>query len=118
MPTLNKVMIMGHMGGDPEVRSTQDGKSVANISIATTFGTGDNKKTEWHKVIVWEKSAEFVKEYCRKGDLVFVDGRIQTRSYDKDGQKVYVTEIVASNLLKLSGKSEGGAEKNTDDCPF
>ena len=120
MPSLNKVILIGYMGADPESKYTADGKAVANISVATSFGSKDNKKTEWHRIIMWEKTAEFIKEYCMKGDLVYVEGRIQYRSYDdKEGVKKYVTEIVASNVQKLGGTQAAKEEPpDQDELPF
>jgi single-strand DNA-binding protein len=112
------------MGGDPEMRFTADGKAVANFSLATSYGKGDNKQTTWHRIIVWERSAEFVKEYCYKGNLIFVEGRIQTRQYDdKDGIKRHVTEIIASNVQKLIGEnplptSRDAEPDDQEDLPF
>lgn len=120
MPSLNKVLLIGHLGGDPELRFTGEGKAVGNFSVATSYGRGDKKDTTWHRVIVWEKSAEFVKEYCHKGDAVFVEGRIQTRQYDdNEGVKRHVTEIVAFNVMKLAGDTKPTQKPDDDDdLPF
>lgn len=125
MATLNKVMILGNLGRDPEVRQTQSGRAVANFSVATTdtWGTGEDRKerTEWHQVVVWGKSAEACGQYLTKGRQVLVEGRLQTRSYeDKDGVKRYATEIVAQQVQFLGGKNGngGGQGEDPDDVPF
>lgn len=119
MPCLNKAILVGNLGQDPEMRYTTDGTAVGSFSIATSYGSGDARKTDWHKIVVWAKTAEFVKEYCRKGNMVLVEGRIQYRSYDdKDGVKRYVTEIVASNIQLLSGSPKSDEENPQGDMPF
>lgn len=110
---INKVVLVGNLGADPETKFTTGGKAVAEISVATSFGSGDNAKTEWHKVICWEKTAEAVGKYLKKGRQVYVEGRLQTRTYDdKEGVKRYVTEIVANEVKFLGGKPEA------EDMPF
>lgn len=110
---VNKVTIVGNLGADPETRTTQGGKMVTELRIATSYGTGDNEKTEWHRVIVWDKAAEACGQYLKKGRQVYVDGRIQTRTYDdKEGVKKYVTEIVANEVKFLGGKPAA------EDMPF
>jgi single-strand DNA-binding protein len=92
---LNKATLIGNVGRDPEIRNTNSGKMVANISVATSSGSGENKKTEWHRVTLWEKSAEICQSYVQKGTLVYIEGMIQTRKWqDKDGNDKYSTEIV------------------------
>lgn len=113
MATLNKVMILGNLGRDPEVRQTQSGRTVANFSVATTdsWGTGADRqeRTEWHQVVVWGKSAEACGQYLAKGRQVLVEGRLQTRRYeDKDGVTRYVTEIVAQQVQFMGGKNGNG----------
>ena len=113
MATLNKVMILGNLGRDPEVRYTQDGKAVANFSVATTdaWGQGADRqeRTEWHQVVVWGKSAEACGQYLAKGRQVLVEGRLQTRSYeDREGVKRSVTEIVAQQVQFMGGKGANG----------
>ena len=125
MATLNKVMILGNLGRDPEVRNTQSGRTVANFSVATTdsWGTGEDRqeRTEWHQVVVWGKSAEACGQYLTKGRQVLVEGRLQTRRYeDKDGVTRYVTEIVAQQVQFMGGKNGngGGQGEDPDDVPF
>ena len=127
MATLNKVMILGNLGRDPEVRNTQSGRTVANFSVATTdsWGTGEDRqeRTEWHQVVVWGKSAEACGQYLTKGRQVLVEGRLQTRRYeDKDGVTRYATEIVAQQVQFMGGKngngSGGGQGEDPDDVPF
>lgn len=104
--SVNKAIIVGHLGSDPELRYTATGKAVANFSVATnsTWKNADGEKqesVEWHRVTVWLKLAELVAEYCKKGAHVYVEGRLQTNSYDKDGVTVYSTQIVAEDILFL-----------------
>lgn len=117
---INKVILVGNLGADPELRYTSGGKAVAELRLATTFGFGEKAQTEWHRVIVWEKSAEAAGKYLKKGSKVYVEGRIQQRSYDdKDGNKRYVTEIVANEVKFLDSKKDGEAESADDkDLPF
>jgi single-strand DNA-binding protein len=105
--SVNKVILVGRLGKDPEVRYTQGGKAVANFSIATDESYKDNdgekqKKTEWHNIVVWGNSVEaFVQKYLHKGDMVYIEGKLQTRSWDdKDGNKKYTTEI---NVFDIKG---------------
>ena len=111
---LNKAMIIGNLGADPEVRHTQSGSAVANLSVATNEKWTDKsgqkqERTEWHKVTVWGKQAESCEKYLTKGRRVYVEGRIQTRDWeDKDGNKRYTTEIVAHTVTFLGGDSGGG----------
>jgi single-strand DNA-binding protein len=115
MAGVNKVIIVGRLGRDPEVRYTPDGTAVTNLSVATSLEwkdkkTGEKKgKTEWHRVVVFRKLAELCGEYLSKGRQVYVDGRLQTRSWEKDGQTHYTTEIVANDVQFLGGRDSGGA---------
>ncbi|HWR82594.1 MAG TPA: single-stranded DNA-binding protein [Candidatus Deferrimicrobium sp.] len=117
--TVNKAILIGNLGADPELRYTPSGKAVASFSLATTERfTGEDgqmkESTVWHKIVVWGKQAENVKEYLRKGRQVYVEGRIENRSYDdKEGNKRYVSEIVARNIRFL-GTREGAAETPVD----
>lgn len=105
MPSLNRVYLSGHLGRDPETKFLPNGNAVANFSIATTERwqkDGEWKeKTEWHRITAWGKTAEMCGEVLRKGTGVFVEGRLQTRSWDKDGEKRYVTEVVAQTVWPL-----------------
>ena len=116
MGSLNKAMIIGRLGKDPEVRYTQGGQAVASFSVATdhkwTNKTGEKQeKTEWHRVKAWGKLAELAGEYLSKGRQVYVEGRIETSEYtDKDGVKKYSTEINAQEIQFLDSGKGGGAE--------
>jgi len=129
--SLNKVQLIGHLGADPDSRFTTSGDAVANFNIATTFSwrtaEGENKeKTEWHKIVVFRKLAEVANEYLKKGQLVYIEGRLQTRDWeDKGGVKRYTTEVVCDNFTMLGPKRDGGnqvrSESDTsadDDLPF
>src|SRR5512144_16560 len=111
---VNKAIIIGNLGRDPEVRFTPSGRAVANFSVATTERWTDQQgqrqeKTEWHNLVVWGKQAETCGQYLSKGRQVFVEGRITTRSYDdKDGNKKYITEIIARDVRFLGGGAGGG----------
>lgn len=111
---LNKAMIIGNVTRDPEVRSTSSGQSVASFSVATnrrwTDQSGEQKEqVEYHNVVAWRKLADIVSQYLKKGAKVFVEGRIQTRSWDdQSGTKRYRTEIVAENMIMLDRAGSGG----------
>jgi single-strand DNA-binding protein len=117
---VNKVILVGNLGSDPEVRSTQSGQRVANLRIATSRSwTGQDgqrqEKTEWHSVVLWAKQAEIAERYLQKGKQVYIEGRLETRSWqDKDGQTRYRTEIVCENMQMLGRPGEkndaGGGE--------
>ena len=110
---LNKVLLMGNLGRDPEVRFTAGGTAVANFSIATNESWKDKngqqqEKTEWHRIVVWGKLAELCGEYLKKGRQAFIEGRLQTREWtDKEGKKQYSTEIVANNVQFIGGRPDG-----------
>ncbi len=113
--SVNKVILVGRLGRDPETRYTGSGQAVANFSVATDETYKDRngerqKRTEWHKIVVWGKQAEIAQQYLKKGSLVFIEGRIQSRDWqDKDGQKRTSFEIVANNFRMLGGRAEGAA---------
>jgi len=124
---VNKAIIVGHLGREPETRHTQSGMAVCNFSVATNHKVKDEKQTEWHKIVAWGKLAEICGEYLTKGSLVYVEGRLQTRQWDdKDGKKQQTTEIVASEMRMLGGKGEKGGQEQpqapqdaqSDDIPF
>lgn len=113
---INKVLVGGRLGADPELTHTSSGKTVCKFSIATSetwMSDGEKQeKTEWTKIVVWGKQAENCVKYLTKGSQAFIEGRLQTRSWeDKDGNKKYTTEVVASSV-QFIGKSE------KSDCPF
>ncbi len=113
--SVNKVILVGRLGRDPETRYTSGGQAVANFSVATDESYKDKngerqKRTEWHKIVVWGKQAEIAQQYLKKGSLVFIEGRIQSREWqDKEGQKRTSFEIVASNFRMLGGRGDGMA---------
>ena len=111
---INKVILVGHLGNDPEVRHSGSGAAIANISLATSEAwkdkqTGEqNERTEWHRVVMFNRLGEIAGEYLRKGSLVYIEGKLQTRKWqDKDGQDRYSTEVVANEMQMLGGKGEG-----------
>ena len=112
MPGVNKVMLVGNLGANPEMRYTPSGAAVTNFNIATseawTDKTGQRQeRTEWHRIVVWGRIAEVCSQYLSKGRQVFVEGRLQTRQWeDKDGGKRYTTEVIASNIQFLGSKSD------------
>lgn len=128
--TLNKVILIGRLGKDPELRYTPSGAPVASFTIATneSYKGKDgkvNESTDWHRIVVWNKLAEICGQYLKKGSLVCIEGKIKTRSYDdkETGAKKFVTEIVADTMQMLGGKEETiheqeEAEPNKDDLPF
>lgn len=103
MSSVNKVILVGNLGQDPDVRQTAGGQAVATLSLATSFKTQEAERTEWHRVIVWGKLAELAQRYLAKGRKVYVEGRLQTRSWDDNGTKRYATEVVANELVFLDG---------------
>lgn len=139
MASINKVILVGSLGKDPETRFTASGQAVCNFSMATSEKFKDKsgasqERTEWHNIQAWGKLAEICGEYLSKGKLVYIEGRIQTRKWqDKDGNARYTTEIIADKMQMLGGKSErrdtgstpagsgGGYEEppfSDDDIPF
>jgi single-strand DNA-binding protein len=113
MKSLNKVMLIGRLGRDPEMKYTQGGQSVTKFSIATdeswTDKSGEKKsRTEWHNIVAWGKLGEICNQYLKKGRLVYVEGRIQTRQWeDQSGNKRYTTEIILNDMSILESKGEG-----------
>ncbi len=112
---VNKVILVGNLGANPEVRSTQGGQMVANLRLATTERWTDKngqkqEQTEWHRVVVWGRQAEIVSQYLTKGRQIYVEGRIRTRQWqDQQGQKRFTTEIVAQNIQMLGSRSDAAA---------
>lgn len=114
MAGVNKVIIVGNLGADPELKTLESGASVCRLSVATTR-VWNNKttnekqqETEWHRITVWGKQAEHCEKYLAKGRQVYVEGRLRTSSYEKEGQKHYSTEIVADQVQFLGGRDGGG----------
>ena len=120
MGSLNKVLLIGNLGKDPELRYTPDGLAILKFSIATSEYFNDksgnkSEKTTWHNIVMFGKMAQNLANYLNKGKQVFVEGRISNRSYDdKDGNKKYITEIVATNIVLLGAKGGGGGAEAAD----
>jgi len=113
MGSVNKVILIGNLGADPELKYTPSNRPLCNLRIATTEVFKDKsgqrqEKTEWHRVTVWGDQAENCNKYLAKGRSVYVEGRLQTRSYDKDGQKHYATDIVADRVVFMGGGGGAG----------
>ncbi len=125
--SVNKVILVGNLGRDPEIRSTQDGNKIANLSVATSDtwrdkNSGDRKeRTEWHRVVIFdEKLSEIAEKYLRKGSKVYIEGQLQTRKWqDQSGQEKYSTEIVLQKfrgqIVMLGDKPEGGGQEQRPD---
>ncbi|SMG42833.1 single-strand DNA-binding protein [Marivirga sericea] len=113
MAGVNKVILIGNLGKDPEVRHLDNGASVANFSIATTETYKDRNsgervdQTEWHNIVLWRGLAEVAEKYLKKGDSVFIEGKLRTRSWEKDGVTRYTTEVVGDQMTMLGGKKSG-----------
>jgi single-strand DNA-binding protein len=115
MASINKVILIGNLGRDPEVRYTPNGAAICNITIATSRNWKDKnsgekmEETEWHRVVFYDRLAEIAGEYLKKGRSVYVEGRLKTRKWqDKDGVEKYTTEIIADNMQLLGGRDGGG----------
>lgn len=114
--SVNKVILLGNVGKDPEIRSTGGGTMVANFGLATTERSKDGQgnwqdRTEWHNIVAYGRLAEIVRDYVKKGHKIFIEGRLTTRNWDdKDsGKKMYRTEVIVNDLSLLSGRDDGGA---------
>lgn len=124
MASLNRVMLIGNLGKDPEVRYTASGTAVASFSIATTdrIKNKDGEyedKTEWHNIVLWGKQAEFAKNYLTKGRSVFVEGRLQTRKWqDRDGRDRWSTEVIGERIQPIGPKGEAGGRPPRQDDSF
>lgn len=121
--SLNRVQLIGNLGADPEIRATTGGARVATLSIATSRRWTDRsgqpqEKTEWHRVICWEKLAEICERYLKRGDRVYIEGRIEYRQWEgQDGQTRYTTEIRAREMIMLGGRDEGVVQRETREVP-
>jgi single-strand DNA-binding protein len=120
---INKVILVGNLGNDPETRYLPDGNAVTNISVATSESWKDkntgqqNERTEWHRVVFFRRLAEIAGEYLKKGSKVYVEGQLRTRQYEKEGQKHYSTEIVANEMQMLDSRGDnmgGGGYSNNN----
>src|SRR6201993_429392 len=114
--SVNKVILVGNVGKEPEIRATGGGMMIANFSLATTDRAKDatgnwTDKTEWHNLVAFQRTAEIVRDYVKKGSKLYIEGKIQTRSWDdkNSGQKRYRTEILVNDLVLLSGRDDGGS---------
>ena len=138
--TVNKVILVGNLGSDPEIKTTPQGAQVANFSLATSESwtdknTGEKQeKAEWHRLVLWRRLAEIAGQYLNKGAKIYVEGKLQTRSWDDNGQKRYMTEVVVDQLEMLGGDRHdgsaqqyeppaaapyvGGGSPDDDDLPF
>ncbi len=111
--SVNKVILVGNVGKDPEIKVAGSGASIATFSLATSDRTKDQAgnwtdRTKWHSLVAFQRTAEIIRDYVKKGSKLYIEGRIQTRSWDdKDGQKKYRTEIIVNDLVLLSGRGEG-----------
>lgn len=112
---VNKVILIGNLGQDPEIRYMQNGKAVANLSIATSESWNDQQgqkqeRTEWHRLTAYDKLAEIIGEYVKKGSKIYVEGKLQTRKWqDQQGQDKYTTEVIINQMQMLDGKKDGGS---------
>ena len=111
---INKVILVGNLGNDPESRFMPNGNPVTNISIATSESWKDKQsgqqqeRTEWHRIVFFNRLAEIAGEYLKKGSKVYIEGALRTRQWDKEGQKHYSTEIIANEMQMLDGRNDGG----------
>ncbi len=123
MAGVNKVILIGNLGRDPEVRHLESGASVASFSIATTESykdrnTGERRDvTEWHNIVLWRGLADIAEKYLKKGSTVYIEGKLRTRSWEKDGVTRYTTEIVGDNMTMLGGNPGGQSGSNRPPMP-
>lgn len=126
MSSVNKVIIVGNLGDDPKINYSSSGSTITNLSVATTESYKDKQgekqgKTEWHRVVMYNKLAEIAGEYLKKGSKVYLEGRLQTRKWtNKDGADQYTTEIIANEMKMLGGKANTSKQTDDDeiDVPF
>lgn len=123
--SLNKVMLIGNLGADPEVRSTPNGATVATFRVACTESWKDQsgqkqKRTEWVTIVVWREQAALAQKYLRKGSKVYVEGKLQTRQWEdrNGGGKRYATEVLGDRLMMLDGRKEGASQEGDDAAGF
>ena len=118
---MNRVTLIGHAGKDAEVRYTGNGRGVANFTVATSESWQDKatgqwtEKTQWHKIVAWGNLSDYCAEHVKKGKRLFIEGRIETRDYDKDGVKVYITEIIANDVAAMEPINPGGSQNRQYD---
>lgn len=122
MGSVNKVILVGNLGRDAEVKVTASGQSVASFSIATTetwTKDGEKKeKTEWHRIVLWGRQADTLQPYLTKGKQIYVEGRLETRQWEKDGQKHYTTEVKADRIVLLGGGGRGADRGDRGDVGY
>lgn len=123
MSGVNKVILVGRLGKDPEVRNLENGAVVANFTLATSESykdktTGEKKEiTEWHNVVLWRGLAEISQRYLHKGDMVYIEGKLRTRSWEKEGVTRYTTEVIGDNMTMLSTKGSGSGQSGSSYAP-
>ncbi len=123
MKGLNKVQLIGNLGKDPEIRYTPEGKQVAKFSMAAnrTFKNKEGESiddTQWFNIEAWMGLAKVVEEYLKTGDRIYIEGRLKTESYEKDGETKYFTKVVVQEMIMLGSSRNGGADEEEDDIPF
>lgn len=126
MASLNKVLLIGNVGKDPEIKTLEGGNKIGNITLATSFAYTDRngqrkEETEWHTVITYGKLSDVVEKYIRKGSLLFVDGRLHTRTWEENGKTRYRTDIIANAIQMLNRVDQAGPQKENlfeDDLPL
>lgn len=124
MAGVNKVILVGRLGKDPEVRNLENGAAVANFTLATSETykdrtTGEKKEvTDWHNIVMWRGLAEIAQKFLHKGDMVYIEGKMRTRSWEKEGVTRYTTEVIADNMTMLGSNKGGGAGKPTEGASF
>lgn len=120
MSGVNKVILVGRLGKDPEVRNLENGATVANFTMATSETykdktTGEKKEiTDWHNIVLWRGLAEIAQKYLHKGDMIYVEGKLRTRSWEKEGVTRYTTEIIGDNMTMLSTRGGGGSSSSSE----
>ena len=117
--SVNKVILIGNVGKDPEIRHLDSGVAVANFTLATSesYNAKNGERvtnTEWHNIVMWRGLADVVEKYVKKGSRLFIEGKITSRQYEKDGQTKYFTEIVGNNMVMLDSKGSSGNNENTN----
>jgi len=123
MKGLNKVQLIGNLGKDPEIRFTPEGKQVATFSMAVnrTFKNKEGESiddTQWFNIEAWTGLAKVVEDHLKKGDRIYIEGRLKTESYEKDGETKYFTKVVVQEMIMLGSSRNGGADQDEDDIPF
>ena len=125
--SVNKVILIGNLGKEPEIKNTKAGGIVTVLSLATSEtwkdkSGNDNEKTEWHKIVMFNRLAEIARDYCQKGSQVYIEGKLQTSSWEKDGEKRFSTDVVAQNMQILGVSTKKQKNKSNDefddDIPF